>query len=276
MPELPSLEIYKDYFDSHFLHQVIEKAEIKNPEILINVTPNELRETLVEQEFISSRRYGKYLFSRLDNDYFLIIHFGMTGYIKHIQNNTPLYSNDAPKSNNSPNNSHIRFWVHFKNGHELIFDDIRKFGKVGLTRSPDNFVHEKNLGPDALEIDFKNFKELFKKRKGNIKSLIMNQNFIAGIGNLYADEILYQSRIHPLTTADKLDKRNLKKLYQEMKKVLKTAIEHHDVPHKMPSSFLLAHRYPGGECPNGEPIETMKIGGRTTYFCPIHQKLILS
>lgn len=266
MPELPSLEIYKRYFNSHFLHQFIKKVEIRNPEILINVNPHKLQEALVGQEFISSKRYGKYLFSRLDNDYFLIIHFGMTGYLKH-------YSNDAPKSNNSPD-SHIRLLIQFHNDHKLVFDDMRKFGKVGLTTDPDKFVQEKNLGPDALEINFKNFKEMFKKRKGVIKSLIMNQNFIAGIGNLYADEILYQSQIHPLTTADKLDNHDLKNLHHEMKKVLKAAIDYQDVPHKMPSSFLLAHRYPGGECPQGGPLKTLKIGGRTTYFCPDHQKRI--
>lgn len=261
LPELPSVEIYKRYFDSHFLGQLIKKVEIRNPEILINTNPNELQDALLAQQFISSSRYGKYLFSRLDNDYFLIIHFGMTGYLKY-------YPKNVPKSLNS----HIRFLVKFQNGHELVFDDMRKFGKVGLTQTPQNFIQEKRLGPDALEINFKTFKEIFKKRKGIIKSLIMNQNFIAGIGNLYADEILYQSQIHPLTTADKLDNRDLKNLYHEMKMVLNKAIEHHDVPHKMPPSFLLAHRYPGGECPNGGPIKTLKIGGRTTYFCPREQK----
>jgi formamidopyrimidine-DNA glycosylase len=102
----------------------------------------------------------------------------------------------------------------------------------------------------------------------------MNQNFIAGIGNLYADEILYQSRIHPLTTADKLDKDKLKKLFNEMKMVLNKAIEYQDTPHNMPSNFLLSHRYQGGECPNGGSLITLKIGGRTTYLCPEYQKKV--
>ena len=263
MPELPSLEIYKTYFNSTSLYQRIKKIEIRSPEILINVKPNELRKALYGLEFIGSRRYGKYLFCQLNNDYFLIIHFGMTGYLKYIQKNSlKNYSN------------HIRLLIQFINEDELVFDDMRKFGKLGLTRNPDNFIREKNLGPDALEITFKTFKELFRKRKGIIKSLIMNQNFIAGIGNLYADEILYQSRIHPLTTADKLDKDNLKKLFQEMKMVLNKAIEYHDTPHNMPSNFLLAHRHQGGECPHGGTLITLKIGGRTTYLSPEYQKIV--
>ncbi len=262
MPELPSLEIYKNYFDSSSLHQRIKSVEIRSPEILINAKSSKLREALLGFEFTGSRRYGKYLFCQLNNDYFLIIHFGMTGYLKYFQKKIKNYSN------------HIRLLIQFINEDELVFDDMRKFGKLGLTRNPDNFIKEKNLGPDALEINFKTFQELFRKRKGIIKSLIMNQNFIAGIGNLYADEILYQSRIHPLTTADKLDKDNLNKLFKEMKIVLNKAIEYQDKPHNMPSNFLLAHRYQGGECPKGGSLITLKIGGRTTYLCPEYQKKV--
>ena len=104
--------------------------------------------------------------------------------------------------------------------------------------------------------------------------MIINQNFIAGIGNLYADEILYQSRIHPLTKADDLGGEKLEILFKAMRKVLNKAIEHQDQPPNMPSSFLLPHRHPGGECPSGESIKILKVGGRTTYFCPDYQKII--
>lgn len=259
MPELPTVEVYKNYFDSTSLNQGIKEVEIRNPEILTNVKAQQLQETLRGQKFISSRRYGKYLFCHLDNGYCLIMHFGMTGYLKYFQKNGP---------------SHIRFLISFQNNCRLAFDDMRKFGKIGLTCDPNQFIYKKNLGPDALEISLKTFKEIFKKRKGAIKPLIMNQNFIAGIGNLYADEILYQSGIHPLTTADKLDKEDLKNLFAEMKKVLIKAIEYQDKPYNLPSSFLLPHRHPDGECPQGGFLKILRISGRTTYFCPEHQKII--
>ncbi len=186
MPELPSLEIYKHYFDSKALHQTIKEVEIRNQEILINVKSHKLHKAIIGHEFIASKRYGKYLFCQLNNNYYLIIHFGMTGYLKYSQRNSlKNYS------------KHIRLLIQFINGDKLAFDDTRKFGKIGLTKHPDKFIQKKNLGPDALEINYKTFKEIFKNRKGIIKLLIMNQNFIAGIGNLYADEILYQSKIHP-------------------------------------------------------------------------------
>ena len=257
MPELPSVEIFKRFFDSTSLKQEIRSVKVLNPEILINVSPKELENRIIGREFTGSRRYGKYLFSHLDNDYFLILHFGMTGYIKY---------------NKIDVNPHTRLLIAFKEGN-LAFIDMRKFGKIGLTNDVERFLQDKNLGPDALEIDCETFMQKFSKRKGLIKPLIMNQNFISGIGNLYADEILYQSGVHPLSKADKLSEDKLKQLYKEMKRVLNKAIEYHDRPFNLPSSFLLPHRYRGGACPQGGLLEVIKVGGRTTYYCAGRQKL---
>lgn len=258
MPELPSLEIFKGYFESTSLNQEILSVEINNPEMLIATSAEKLTDELQGQEFTEGGRYGKYLFAHLNNDYFLILHFGMTGYLKYFQNE---------------GSSHIRLLIEFTNGYKLGFDDMRKFGKMWLTRDPEKFVQEKNLGPDALEIDYTTFEKLFEKRKGSLKPLLLNQSFIAGIGNLYADEILYQSGMHPLSKADMLDKVELQRLFREMKMVLNKAIEYQDKPHALPSSFLLPHRHLNGECPHGESLKIIKVGGRTTYFCPEQQKL---
>lgn len=256
MPELPSVEIYRQYFNSTSLNQKISKVDI-SPEILMDINKSQLKKYLLGQEFTNSCRYGKYLFCQLNNEYYLILHFGMTGFLKYFNFN---------------GSDHIRLLINFQNGYKLALDDMRKFGKVGLTDDPDKFVMIKNLGPDALSMDFNTFKKIFKGRKGSIKPLIMNQKFIAGIGNLYADEILYQSGIHPMTKADNLKDAKLKNLYKSMIKVLNTAIEHQDQPHKMPPSFLLPHRHPDGECPTGGSLKILKVGGRTTYYCPNYQK----
>ncbi len=257
MPELPSVEIFKEFFESTSLKQEIQSVEINNPEILINTSTEKLMDELPGQEFTRGKRYGKYLFAQLSNDYFLTLHFGMNGYLKYFQKEGGPY---------------IRLLVEFTNGYKLAFDDMRKFGKVWLTRDPEKFLQEKNLGPDALEIDYKTFKERFKKRKGHLKPLLMNQNFIAGIGNLYVDEILYQSGIHPLSKADKLDKTKLHRLFKQMKHVLNKAIEYHDKTDALPPSFLLPHRHLKGECPHGGALKIIKVSGRTTYFCPEHQE----
>jgi formamidopyrimidine-DNA glycosylase len=258
MPELPSVEIFKRFLESTSLKQEIQSVKANNPEILMNTSRAELTDELRGQEFIQGKRYGKYLFAQLKNNYYLTFHFGMTGYLKYFQKESHPY---------------IRLQIEFTNGYKLGFDDMRKFGKVWLTRDPEEFLKEKKLGPDALEIDFKTFKKLFRKRKGQLKPLLLNQNFIAGIGNLYADEILYQSGIHPLSKADKLDEPELRLLFNEMKRVLNKAIDYEDRIDTLPSSFLLPHRYLNGECPQGEALKIIKAGGRTTYFCPEHQKL---
>ncbi|AXV40778.1 Fpg/Nei family DNA glycosylase [Methanobacterium sp. BAmetb5] len=258
MPELPTLEIYKKYFDETSLHQTINSVRVVSPEVLVETSSEEIKETLLGHEFIQSRRYGKYLFSQLDNGLFLIMHFGMTGFLHYGSVDGSRYP---------------RLLIEFSTGKFLSFDDARKFGKLGLTRHPDEFIKEKKLGPDALEINFKNFKEIFKNKKGMIKPLLLNQHVLAGIGNLYADEILYQSRVHPLTPAHMLDKEEWEQLFKDMKRVLQKAIEYQDKPEALPESYLLPHRHQGGKCPEGDQLNIIQVGGRTTYFCPQRQKI---
>jgi formamidopyrimidine-DNA glycosylase len=258
MPELPSVEIYKRYFDTKALKQKIISLEITSPEMLVKTSPQEMERCLLGQMFVGSKRYGKYLFGELNNNIFLVMHFGMTGYLHYGSLNI---------------SGHPRLILSFFNGKYLIFDDVRKFGKLGLTRSPELFVDKQNLGPDALQVDLKTFLKIFHNRTGMIKPLIINQNLIAGIGNLYADEILYQSRVNPLTPAHHLKLQDWKRLFNEMKKVLKIAIKYQDRPGDLPSRFLLPHRYAGGTCPAGGNVEIIKVGGRTTYICPQQQKI---
>ena len=258
MPELPSVEIFKKYFDKTSLHQLITDVNVISPEILVGTSSSRMKKAMEEHEFTESSRYGKYLFGKLDNDLFLIMHFGMTGYLHYEHQNTSRYP---------------RLLIKFTGGNFLAFDDARKFGKLGLTRDPDEFIKSKKIGPDALEVSFKDFYEIVHGRKGMIKPLLLNQNILAGIGNLYADEILYQSRVHPLTRANLIDEQGWEQIFQNMKKVLQKAIECEDDIKSLPQSYLLPHRHKGGKCPDGEKLKTIKVGGRTTFLCP-HQQMI--
>lgn len=260
MPELPSVEIFKNYFDKTSLHQLIKEVKVLSPEILVDTESQEMISYLKGHEFTESHRYGKYLFGKMDNDLFLMMHFGMTGYLHY--------------GKSDGDNSHYpRLDIYFFNGNHLTFDDARKFGKLGIISHPDEFIKIKKLGPDALNINFTEFQKIFKNRKGMIKPLIMNQNIIAGIGNLYADEILYQSGVHPLTHANQLDSHTWKILYHNTKKVLKKAIECQDKTQSLPKSYLLPHRYPGGHCPEGGELEIITVSGRTTFLCPHRQEI---
>ena len=259
MPELPSVEIFKRFFDGTSLHQPIKDVKVMSPEVLVDTEGVDLVRSLKGHEFTGSYRYGKYLFGKLSNELFLIMHFGMTGFLHY---------------GNSENLSHYpRMEIYFSNGNHLAFDDARKFGKLGITSDPSEFIKMRRLGPDALDVSLNEFHDLFKGRKGMIKPLLMNQNIIAGIGNLYADEILYQTNIHPLTHADKLNNGEWDLLFENTKKVLLKAIEYHDKIESLPKSYLLPHRHSGGHCPEGEELEVIKVAGRTTFLCPHRQKL---
>lgn len=260
MPELPDVETFKRYIDSTALHKKIKTVKVNNSEILYNIKSKKLKEKLTGKKITDIYRHGKYLFLKLSNNGFLILHFGMTGDIKYfkIKNHQP---------------SHTRVLLEFENDYYLAFDNQRKLGKVGYTDDIESFIEEKKIGEDALQLNEDKFLDLFYKKKGSIKSALMNQNLIAGIGNIYADEILYQTQIFPKTIVNKLSKKKLKTLYKNIKEVLNTAIDLQANPDNFPKKFIIPHRKKDGKCPlDNKILKKIKVNGRTTYYCPNHQK----
>ncbi len=145
--------------------------------------------------------------------------------------------------------------------------------EVRLVHDFDEFMEEEGIGPDALALSLDDFRDLCAHRRGSIKSLLMNQKAIAGIGNVYSDEILFQAGVHPAAQVKKLTDARIKEAHRWMRKVLHTAIERKANPEKMPRTYLLPHREDGAPCPRGEgEIKTMKVNGRTCYYCPQRQK----
>jgi formamidopyrimidine-DNA glycosylase len=140
----------------------------------------------------------------------------------------------------------------------------------------DEFLKTRVLGPDALDIDLVEFKKMFTKHRGAVKSILMNQKVIAGIGNIYADEILFHARMHPAAEIADLDDKALAKLFRAMRYILEKAIETKADVDRMPKSWLLPHRGKGGKCPRcGRKLKSSKIGGRTAWFCPHCQRRAL-
>jgi formamidopyrimidine-DNA glycosylase len=187
-----------------------------------------------------------------------MLHFGMTGFMKYFKN---------PEK--SP--AHNRLRLRFSNRYHLAYDCKRKLGEIALTDSPALFVEAKELGPDALDtgFDLDRFREIFHTRRASVKSALMNQKYIAGIGNIYSDEILFQAGVHPGTMCNQLDEDETKTLHSRMHHVLSEAIEARAEPSRLPSSFIIPHRRDGGICPTCKGrIEKTKIGGRTSYYCP--------
>ncbi|MGB9474457.1 MAG: DNA-formamidopyrimidine glycosylase family protein [Candidatus Udaeobacter sp.] len=260
MPELPEVEIFKRYFDATSLHQRIDDVDVRKTYILKGTSARELARELKGRRFESSRRHGKHLFVRAGGGIWLRLHFGMTGSLHYFKKNE-----QAPR--------HTRVLFVFANNHCLAFEDQRQFGQVGLVRDVDKFLKRRVPGPDALEIDLGEFKKIMGKHRGAVKSILMNQRLIAGIGNIYADEILFRVRMHPATEISRLGGKALTKLFQATHYILERAIADRADVNEVPKSWLLPHRGTHGTCPRcGRELKSSRIGGRTAWFCPHCQK----
>lgn len=260
MPELPDVEVIKNEMESTAINKKIASVDVLD-EGIIEGSERSFQMRLKDQTFKSVNRYGKYLFVKLDRDETLLLHFGMTGKVKYYKE-----EDESIK--------YARVVFNFKNGYKLAYSNKRKLGKVSLIGKPEDFVKEQELGPDAGSDDLKweDFKNALEGRRGKIKSVLMNQKILAGIGNIYSDEILFQAGILPFAKVDKLDEEELKKIYDTMKSVFEQAIKA-ETKGKFPKKFLKPIRNEGEECPIcGGKIEREKISGRSSYYCRNHQK----
>jgi formamidopyrimidine-DNA glycosylase len=163
----------------------------------------------------------------------------------------------------------------FDNGAHLAFEDMRLFGVAGLTPDPAAFIAEHHLGPDPLDPKFtlRRFRDLIARRRGASKSLLMSQEIIAGIGNLYADETLYQSSIHPRRPVHELSAPEVKTVFTDMRRILREVIRRKSRHAGYPLRYLILHRQEEARCPRcGGTIRRTVVFGRTTYYCGRHQK----
>jgi formamidopyrimidine-DNA glycosylase len=255
MPELPEVETFKRYLDSTSLHQRITDVQVRDAYVLKRVSARELTRRLKGRRFENSHRHGKHLFVRAADELWLRLHFGMTGFLEYLNRDEV-----APKT--------ARVIFHLTNNFRLVFDDQRKFGEIELIKDLDEFLHERGLGPDALEINLSQFKTIVGKHRGAVKAILLNQQLIAGIGNLYADEILFRARVHPAVEAASLSDKDLRRLFRETRYVLEKAIALKTDFNRLPKSWLLPHREKGGRCPRcGRALKSAMIGGRTSWFC---------
>jgi len=261
MPELPEVEMFKRYIDSTSLNQKIEQVYVKNKKILRKTSEKKLRTLLRDNSFNETKRIGKHLFLELASGSWMILHFGMTGKVSYFKNRS-----DQP--------NHTRLLIKFVNGYFFAFDCQRLFGFVRIIDSINSYTKEKKLGTDALVISQEEFLKDISHRQGQIKAVLMNQHILSGIGNIYADEILFQTRIHPATKSNLLSMKQRLKLFENISSVLHIAVEKKADFSKYPDYFLIPHRSKKGVCPLKEDhqLKTMKVSGRTSYFCPIHQK----
>jgi formamidopyrimidine-DNA glycosylase len=236
--------------------------------MLTNASEADLQEALGGLRVVSIDRKGKYLLIEFEHDRWLSIHRKMSG-------NVLLRQPDALPE------LHTHLEMEFDDDTLLRFVDPRKFGRVNLFRASEElgeFLSER-LGPDSLvELDEKILAAKIRGRRGRIKSLLLNQAFLAGIGNLYADEALWEARIHPARAADSLSKAEVRRLAQAIKQVLSLGIERRGTSFSSyrdadgapgeNQDFLNVYGHADKPCPRcGKPISRILIGARSSYFC---------
>jgi formamidopyrimidine-DNA glycosylase len=260
MPELPEVELYCRYFARHALSQRIAGVRVLDERIL-GVRTAKLTRALVGHELTRVRRHGKHLFADAGGSW-LHIHFGMSGDLY-------WYDHDAEQ----PRFARVVF--EFENGARLAYDDMRLFGVVDITPDPETFIAEHRLGPDPLDAAFRLplFRRIAAKRRGAVKSLLLSQDIIAGMGNLYVDETLYRASIHPRRAVDTLSDAEVKSIFTCMRAILKEAITFKSRGGDYPGHWLTQHREEGDACPTCRgTIQRTVVFGRTTYFCGRHQR----
>ena len=265
MPELPEVELFKRHLDRTALGRTIRRVVAKDARI-VKPSPARLAASLAGARLRASRRHGKYLFVSVGKPGWLMLHFGMNGSLRHFV-----------KEADEPPFDRLRF--DFADGHHLAYVNPRRIGRVELVAGPEQFIAAERLGPDALDPRLRpgEFARAVAARRRDIKSVLMDQSVVAGIGNIYSDEILFQARLHPRARADRLDEAVLRRLFGKLRSVLRTAIRRgagsEQAFERLPRSFLLPERRKGGRCPRcGGAVAAARFGGRTAYFCPRCQK----
>ncbi|UWR22060.1 Fpg/Nei family DNA glycosylase [Sulfitobacter sp. S190] len=259
MPELPEAEAARQRIERGALNRTIE--EITLGEVSHMDLPDEDdRARLIGTQFTRTHRHGKYIFAGSKDGPWLHIHLGMAGSIRVLD-----ASQDLP--------DYVRFSVHFEGGSVLHFRDPRKFGHIELIEDVDDFVSEKGLGPDALTIGDNAFSQSVGATKGAVKSALLSQKKLAGVGNLWADEALYRSGIAPDARAVDLSPDRVRNLHKAVLETLQAVVDTGASYEKLPQEWLIHHREAGDACTICDgTIDKKTVGGRTSYFCPNHQK----
>ena len=261
MPELPDVEVFKQLLAKNALRKTIQRVVVSDDRILGSLDAQTFVSRLEGARLVAAQRYGKHLFASLDRGGWLTLHFGMTGALDFVD-----------KSDQEPSFTRVR--LDFDDG-SLAYSNKRMIGRVGLTENVDDFIADEKLGPDALDprFDLSAFKAAVRGSKRDVKSVLMDQQIVAGIGNIYSDEILFQARINPAARIDSLAPDQIKRLFLAMREVLETAITHGAgselFTERMPKGALLPERKKGGHCPRcHSALKVFKVGGRTAYCCP--------
>jgi len=270
MPELPEVETIRRSLEPLIKGKKILKAKLNYPNLLKNALVEEFENELMGQIFSSINRRGKYLMFNFESDLKMIIHLRMTGQLRYEEKDKELIKH-----------THIIFDL--DDNHQLRYVDVRKFGMINIG-SFNEVVNQSGwhkLGPEPLSKDltFDDFFAILQESPTKrIKALLLDQHKIAGIGNIYADEMLFRSKIHPLSLSGSIPKDIARLLYEQMRKVLKLGIENRGTTLNdyvdgfgNTGSFQFSLKAYGRENELCEyclrEISKIKVAGRSSHIC---------
>ncbi len=266
MPELPEVATIQKELEKKVVGKKITAVKIKRAEVIKEPTPVQFKKEIIGRKVEKIIRRGKLLIIQLTKEKILIIHLRMTGWL--------YYGKGQERA---------RVIFNLSNGKALNYMDSRLIGQLRLRNQYKDLDFIKRLGPEISEISSKEFKEKIKLKKGNIKALIMNQNFIAGVGNIYVQEALFLAKIDPRRAVNTLSGQEAAELYEKLKAVLEEAIKHR-------GSSVDSYRDLSGESGGMEkrlkvygrknqpcvickrPLTKINVAGRGTCFCSYCQK----
>lgn len=264
MPELPEVETVALSI-APLVGRRIVAAEFRCVRILRGGDPDKMAAALEGRRIAGVRRYGKFIVLSLQGGGYLLVHLGMTGRLLL----------------GGPTGKHTHAILTLDRGGVLLYDDSRQFGRLQYSREFPQRIEK--LGPEPLEIAFDDFAAALLRRKTRIKALLLNQDFLRGLGNIYADEALFRAGIHPLAIASRIRGERARRLYQAITAVLTEAInaggssisDYVDAQGRK-GFFQFSHRVyqrTGEACINcGAPIRRILVAQRSSHFCARCQK----
>ena len=261
MPELPHVAGFKDYADATAVGRTVRHTHVRDPRVLEQDPPRSLAAGLTGHRITAARRHGKFLGLALDDagrdGVHLVLHFAMTGRLTAYDDPA-----DEPK--------HTGLVLDLDDGRHLAFSCARRLCRARLAPSFEAFVEEKGLGPDALDpdLDADWFVERLERKRGGLKNALMDQSVLCGIGNEYADEILFHMALHPAVALDRLDPGDRRRLWETLRRVLATAAEAGGELERLPRGWLSRSREEGRCERCGAALERARLGGRSAWYCP--------
>ncbi len=268
MPELPEVETIVRCLRSHLCGLVVESVRLLHPPVVRGPGRPQLEE-FVGRRVEGLRRRGKMILMDFSGGWTLIVHLKMTGQL--------VFAGRALLPD-----KHTHFILRFgRSTRDLRFRDVRKFGFIRAVPTVEalNTRELRLLGPEPLELDREAFLERLRGRRGRLKSLLLNQNVLAGIGNIYADEILFEAGLHPRTDVSRLGRRRLERLWAAVPKVLRRAIAFKGTTVRdfrdglgeqgLFQNQLQVYGREGEKCPRcGRRLRRIRLSGRSSHFCP--------